>query len=373
MNFGNRKAKIAIAVLVAIAAIVSFRIYTNIQNEKARASRMGKKRAENVVTVVPHRETIIPKLRFSGSLDPQWQAEVGSKVDGRLEKVFVKEGDRVSKGQVLAVLETVDTDANLTSARGAFMDAETNYKKAQLDYERYVKLGETGAVSQSAVDNYRFARDNAAAKLESARGNLKSNESKAMDTKIVAPNDGIVFKRYYQEGYYAKAATPIFAIADISSLKTTIHIPEGNIGDVAVGNKAKIKISAYPDKDISGVITHIAPVADSPSHTFAAEVSVANTANMRAGVFATVMLEASPKENALVVPLQAIVMRDDQKTVFVPDKDGYVKRKVIDVGYMDDKIAEIKGGLAPDELIVTEGHNKLREGSQIKMDKKAGK
>ncbi|MCQ2331527.1 MAG: hypothetical protein MJZ55_06005, partial [Paludibacteraceae bacterium] len=70
---------------------------------------------------------------------------------------------------------------------------------------------------------------------------------------------------------------------------------------------------------------------------------------------------------------QAIVMRDDQKTVFVPDKDGYVKRKVIDVGYMDDKIAEVKGGLEENELIVTEGHNKLREGSQIKMDKKAGK
>lgn len=373
MNLKSRKVQIAVAILIAIVAIISFRIYTNIQNDKARAARMGQKRAENVVTAHPTRQTIIPKMKFSGSLDPQWQAEVGSKTDGRLEKVFVKEGDFVSKGQVLAVLETIDADANLASARGSFLDAETNLRKAQMDLDRYTKLGESGAVSQSVVDNYRFARDNAAAKLETARGNLKSSESKAIDTRIIAPNDGVVYKRYYQEGYYAKAATPIFAIANISSLKTTIHIPEGNIASVAVGNKANITLSAYPDKKLVGTITHIAPVADSPSHTFAAEVSVPNNEKMRAGIFATVMLEASAKENVMVVPLQAIVMRDDQKTVFVPDKDGYVKRKVLDVGYMDDKIAEIKSGLEENELIVVEGHNKLREGSQIKMDKKAGK
>ena len=365
--------KILVAILVAIVAIISVRIYSNIQKDKARAARMGQKRSENVVTAHPNRQTIIPKLKFSGSLDPQWQAEVGSKIDGRLEKVFVKEGDYVRKGQILAVLEAIDADANLASAKGSFLDAETNLRKAQTDFERYVKLGESGAVSQSVVDNYRFARDNAAAKLETARGNLRSSESKAIDTKIVAPNDGIIYKRYYQEGYYAKAATPIFAIANISSLKTTIHIPEGNIASVAVGNKANITLSAYPDKKLLGTITHIAPVADSPSHTFAAEVSVPNNEKMRAGIFATVMLEASAKENVLVVPLQAIVMRDDQKTVFVPDKDGYVKRKVLDVGYMDDKIAEVKSGLEENELIVVEGHNKLREGSQIKMDKKAGK
>lgn len=373
MDFSNRKVKIALAVLLGIVLVISFRIYTNIQKDKARAAAMGQKRAVDVVTALPGRQTIVPSLKFSGSLDPEWQAEVGSKVDGRLEKVFVKEGDTVVKGQVMAILETVDTDANLASARGSFLDAETNLKKAQMDFDRYAKLGESGAVSQAVVDNYRFARDNAAAKLETARGNLLSSQSKAADTKIVAPNDGIVYKRYYQEGYYAKAATPIFAIANISSLKTTIHIPEGNISQVAVGNKAKILLSAYPNKNIVGTITRIAPVADSPSHTFAAEVSVPNNENMRAGVFANVVLDAQPKTNVMVIPIQAIVMRDDQKTVFVPDKDGYVRRKVLDVGYMDDKVAEVKAGLEDNELIVTEGHNKLREGAQIKLDKKAGK
>jgi len=373
MNLQNRKVKIALAIFLAIVAIIAYRIYSNIQKDQARAASLGKKKAVNVVLEQPKRQTIIPVMRFSGTLDPAWQAEVGSKVDGRLEKVYVQEGDRVHKGQVLALLEKVDTEANLQSARGSYLDAKTNLEKAELDLQRYIKLGETGAVSQSVVDNYRFARNNARAKLEAAQGSLSSYESKAADTRIVAPNDGIIAKRYYQEGYYAKAATPVFAIADISRLKTTIHIPEGNIASVAVGNKAKVALSAYADKRVEGTITRIAPVADSPSHTFAAEVSVPNADNMRAGIFATVTLEALPKENVVVIPIQAIVMRDDQKTVFVPDKDGYVRRKVIDVGYMDDKVAEVKHGLEVTDNIVVEGHNKLREGSQIKLDKKAGK
>ena len=374
MNLKNRKVKIALAILLAIVLVIAYRIYSNIQNDKARAARLGQKKAVNVVLAQPKRETIIPVLRFSGTLDPDWQAEVGSKVDGRLEKVFVQEGDVVHKGQVLALLEKVDTEANLLSARGSYLDAKTNLEKAELDYARYQKLGATGAVSQSVVDNYRFARDNAVAKLEAARGNLASYESKDADTRIIAPNDGIISKRYYQEGYYAKAATPIFAIADISKLKTTIHIPEGNVAGVAVGNKAKIELTAYKDKKLEGVITRIAPVADSPSHTFAAEVSVPNNEKMRAGVYATVTLQAEPKANTLVIPVQAIVMRDDQKTVFVPDDKGYIQRRVLDVGYMDDKVAEVLKGLGENDTFVAEGHNKVREGTQINLDKdKAGK
>ena len=373
LNNMSRRTKIVLGVLLAIVLVITYRIYSNIQKDKARAASMGAKKAVNVVTEHPQRMTIIPKLKFSGSLDPEWQAEVGSKVDGRLVKLFVKEGDRVHKGQVLAVLETVDTNADLRNARGSYLDAQTNLRKAELDLARYEKLFAKGAVSQQTVDDYRFARDNAAAKLESAQGSLESAESKSQDTSIVAPADGIIFKRYYQEGYYAKAATPVFAIADISNLKTTIHIPEGNITSVAVGNKADIQLNAYKEKKLQGTITHISPVADSPSHTFAAEVSVPNGENMRAGVFATVMLTAQPKKDVLVIPIQAIVMRDDQKTVFVPDDKGYIQRRVLDIGYMDEKVAEVVSGLEEKDIIVIEGHNKLREGTQINLDEKAGK
>lgn len=372
VNLQNRKVKIVLGLLLAVCVIIGYRIYSNIQADRARAAKMSQSRSIAVVTAHPVRRTIVPQLHFSGSLDPEWQAQVAAKVDGRLEKVYVHEGDRVEKGQVLAVLEQMDTDANLLSAKGSYLDAQTSLRKAETDLARYEKLYATGAVSQQVVDDYRFARDNAAAKLEAARGSLQGMESKAAGTVVTAPADGIVAKRFYQEGYYAKAGTPLFAIADISMLKTTIHIPEGQVTGVRVGNEADIALPAYPGKKLVGKITRIAPVADLPAHTFAAEVSVDNSEGLLAGVYANVSLIGEPREQVLTIPMHAIVMRDDQQTVFVADAQGVVQRRVLALGYSDDKVAEVLSGLDEKDTIVVEGHNKLREGSRINLEK-AGK
>lgn len=372
VNLQNRKVKIVLGLLLAVCVIIGYRIYSNIQADRARAAKMSQSRSIAVVTAHPVRRTIVPQLHFSGSLDPEWQAQVAAKVDGRLEKVYVHEGDRVEKGQVLAILEQMDTDTNLLSAKGSFLDAQTSLRKAETDLARYEKLYATGAVSQQVVDDYRFARDNAAAKLEAARGSLQGMESKAAGTVVTAPADGIVAKRFYQEGYYAKAGTPLFAIADISTLKTTIHIPEGQVTGVKVGNEADIALPAYPGKKLVGKITRIAPVADLPAHTFAAEVSVDNSEGLLAGVYANVSLIGEPREQVLTIPMHAIVMRDDQQTVFVADAQGVVQRRVLTLGYSDDKVAEVLSGLDEKDTIVVEGHNKLREGSRINLEK-AGK
>ena len=372
VNLQNRKVKIVLGLLLAVCVIIGYRIYSNIQADRARAAKMSQSRSIAVVTAHPVRRTIVPQLHFSGSLDPEWQAQVAAKVDGRLEKVYVHEGDRVEKGQVLAILEQMDTDANLLSAKGSFLDAQTSLRKAETDLARYEKLYATGAVSQQVVDDYRFARDNAAAKLEAARGSLQGMESKAAGTVVTAPADGIVAKRFYQEGYYAKAGTPLFAIADISMLKITIHIPEGQVTGVKVGNEADIALPAYPGKKLVGKITRIAPVADLPAHTFAAEVSVDNSEGLLAGVYANVSLIGEPREQVLTIPMHAIVMRDDQQTVFVADAQGVVQRRVLTLGYSDDKVAEVLSGLDEKDIIVVEGHNKLREGSRINLEK-AGK
>lgn len=372
MNFKDRRVKILVGLCVLLTLVVGYRIFDNIQKNKERAARIGRAREVAVETAYPKRITILPELIFSGSLDPDWQAEVAPKVDGRVEKMLVKEGDKVTKGQVLAILEQVDTDAEVLKARGAYVEAKTNLRKASRDLERYEKLFQAGAVSEQTVDDYRFARENAEAQLDAALGNLRGKESSLSGTNVIAPADGIVAKRYFQEGYYAKAGTPLFAIADISTLKTVINIPEGQIAGVAVGNEAKIILPAFANREIIGKITSIAPVADLPAHTFSTEVSVDNPEGLRAGVFASVKLAAEPRANVLTIPVHAIVMRDDQKTVYVVDEENKVNRRVLAIGYFNEEYAEVVSGLEEKDMIVTRGQNKLREGSKIKVDK-AGK
>lgn len=372
MDLQNKKVKIAVGIMAALTILIAYRIYSNIQGEKARAAKMSQSRTIAVEIARPQRHTITPKLEFSGTLEPEWQAQVAAKVDGRIEKVYVREGDHVEQGQVLAILEQTDTDADLVAAQGAYTDAQTNLRKAESDLERYERLYKGGAISEQMVTDYRFAKINAEAKLSTARGNLQAVQSKSAGTVLVAPASGIVAKRYYQEGYYAKAATPVFAIADISTLKTTIHIPEGQVASVAVGSRADIFVPAYPDKKIEGSITRIAPVADQPAHTFAAEVSVDNHQNLLAGVYANVSVTGIPKEQMLTIPVHAIVMRDDQQTAYVADAEGVIQRRVLTIGYSDDKIAEVLSGLTEEDALVVGGHNKIREGSKVTMEK-AGK
>lgn len=372
MNFKDRRVKILVGLCVLLVVVVAYRIFDNIQKNKERAARINKGRTVAVEIANPKRVTLQPELIFSGSLEPEWQAEVAPKVDGRIEKVFVKEGDRVTKGQVLATLEQVDTDADVLKARGEYIAAKSYLRKTTRDLERYERLYKEGAVSEQTVDDYRFACENAEAQLQAALGNLRGKESSLSGTNLVAPADGIVAKRYYQEGYYAKAGNVVFAIADIDTLKTVINIPEGQIAGVAVGDEAKIVLHAFADREIIGKITSIAPVADLPAHTFSTEISVDNPEGLRAGVFATVKLVAEPRENVLTIPVHAIVMRDDQKTVYVVDEENKVSRRVLAVGYTNEDVAEIVDGVTENDIIVTRGQNKLREGSVIKADK-AGK
>lgn len=369
MFIQNRKLRILAIICLVLLIGMGWRIVSNMLKAKERAAMISLNRPIAVPLGHPVRASVIPTIKFSGTLEPDWQAQVAAKIDARLEKVFVREGDYVKKGQVLCRFEKVDSDADLMNAKGTYQDALANYNKAQLDYDRYKKLFEQGAISEQSLDNYRFAFSNAEGKFKSARGTLQAMQSRFNETELTAPADGIVYKRYYQEGFYAKAATPVFAIADISKLKITINIPEGNIRDVAVGNKAKIKIDAYPDKQIDGCVTRIAPVADLPSHTFMAEVGVPNLENLKAGVYATVYLTGVPRENVLTIPPHALVMRDDQRTVYVVDESAVVTSKVIDIGYVDDQYIEVVNGLTEADVIVTGGQNKIREGNKVIVDK----
>ncbi|MEE3381403.1 MAG: efflux RND transporter periplasmic adaptor subunit [Succiniclasticum sp.] len=369
MQVRDKRAKILIGILVVVFGIVAFRVVANIvaRSNQAKNSRQGK--VAVVTADYPKRQTIVPKFRFSGTLDPVWQADVAAKVDGRIERVLVEEGQAVAAGQPLAILEQADTSANLLNARGLYLDAKTNYEKAQTDLQRYEALYARGAISKETLDNMRFALENARGKLNAAQGNLKLRESENGGTTVLTPRAGIIQKRYYQEGYYAKTGTALFNIADISTLRAKINVPEGYVSSIEPGGTVDFVIESMKgnDKHVAGTITHISPVAEGASRTFEAEVSVDNgDGRLRGGVYADTTITAVPKENALTVPLSAIVMRDDQRTVYII-QDGHAVRRVIKTGYIGDNLVEILDGVTEQDLVITGGQNKIREGSSVKV------
>ncbi|MBR1759697.1 MAG: efflux RND transporter periplasmic adaptor subunit [Schwartzia sp.] len=363
------KSRIFLTMAVVLVVIIGFRVAKNVmeRNEQAQKSRQG-----TVVSVVaehPKRQTVVPKIRFSGTLSPIWQADVAAKVDGRIERVLVAEGQAVAAGQDLVVLEQQDMSAAYLAAEGAYVDAQTNLEKTAMDLDRAEKLLMEGAISREAVDNLRFANANAAAKLDAAQGALDAAQSRLGGTTVSTPRAGIIQKRYYQEGYYAKVGTALFNIADISTLLAKIDVPEGYVASVAPGGTVDFVIPsmAGDDKTARGKITRVAPVADSASRTFEAEVSIDNRdGRLKGGVYADAVITTKPKPDILTVPFSAIVMRDDQRTVYVVEDDTAVRR-VITTGYIGDDLVEILGGVTEKDLVIAGGQNKLREGSKVKV------
>ena len=374
MNWQDKRVKYSIIIAMIIVGIVGFRIVNNLMSAREKAERASQGKTVSVSTGFAERRSILPVVKLSGNLDPVWQADIAAKVAGRIEKIYAKVGDAVEAGQILAELDTGELAASAGSAEGNVFDARANLDSAVTAYARYEKLYAAGAVSQAELDNARFSRDMAAGKLASAQGTYANLVSKLNGASVTSPQAGTVVKRYYQEGYYANVGTPLYNVADISALVVKIDIPESQIASVFLGAEAKIVVPSMKNKEVKGTITKLAEVADLPARTFAAEITVDNQDKaLRGGLFADVFMQADAKENALCIPQQAIVMREDQRTVYVADKDGKISRKVLDTGYIGDGYVEVLSGIDEKDEIVLTGQNKVREGSVIKRAKDDGK
>jgi len=363
----NKRVRVMAVVGLVVIAIVVLRIIQNIAAQREQASRSKSGAAVVVTTAHAERKTIVPKIKFSGSLEPIWQADVAAKVDGRVEQLFVQEGDRVEEGAKLARLEQTDLSARMLGARGDYLDASTTLEKAERDLARYEKLFAEGAVSEALVDDYRFAVKNAHSKLDAARGDYDAAESSLAGSTVTTPHKGIVQKRYYQEGYYAKLGTALFNIADISELRAKINVPEGYISDIVMGGQVEFVIPSLTqgDNKVTGKVMRISPVADLPGRTFEVEVRISNAdERLHGGVYADAEIVTRSKPNALVIPLSAVVMREDQRCVYIV-QDGKAIRRVLAIGYVGDSEVEVLGGITEQDVIVIAGQNKLREGSAV--------
>jgi len=370
MNWHDKKVKYITIAVIAITAIISWQIFNKVMGAREKAQKAAIEKTIQVTTVLAKHKTIKPIVKLTGNLDPLWQADIGAKVAGHVEQVYAKVGDVVYGGQVLATLDGGELTATANSARGSAFDARASLASAETTLSRYEKLYETGAISKADLDNARFTRDMAAGKLAAAEGTYDNAVSKMNGTDVITPHAGTVVKRYFQEGYYATAGTALFNVADTTSLVAKINIPEGQIGGVVLGAKCQVEIPAMTGMKVDGIVTKIAQVADAPARTFAAEVTVDNSDNsLRGGLFVNVLLEMAEKPNVLTIPQSAIVMREDQRTVYVVDDKGHVSRKVLDTGYIGDGLVEVLKGLTEKDEVVISGQNRIREGSTVTRSK----
>ena len=369
MNPKKKKMIFTVSLIVLVLlGLISYRIYTNIAATKERAAKVSQGRGVAVEVAELSRRDISPQLTFSANLEPLWSADISAKVDGRIDRLYIDEGDLVSSGMVIGVLDINELAAQVMQADGNLLSNQASLEQAELDLSRAQALAGQGALSAQALDTARTKRDLAVGQVRSAAGNLALLQARLDNANIMAPRPGIVLKRYLQAGAYAKTGAPIVSIADVSSLLGKATVAESELREILVGSQVKIKITALQDKEFVGNVTRISPIATLPARTFTAEITIPNKEGLlKPGMFGKITIPGLAHSNALVVPESSLVMRGDQKTVYVVTADSKVQQRMLKLGYVGDGWAEVIEGLQDGERIVVAGQNKLKDGASINV------
>ena len=321
----------------------------------------------------------------TGTLQPIDKVTIGAEVSGRVEAILVDFNDRVSKGQVLARLNTDELEARAVQTRAGVAQAQANLAKAEHDFTRASDLSKRGYVSQEAFDQTLTSRDLARAALNSARAVSDQSEANLAKAAIRSPMDGIVLDRKVERGQTVASSfqTPeLFVIAsDLTHLELTVDIDEADIGELRVGQAASFAVDAYPARNFSAQLLELRNAARTVANvvTYQGVLDVNNSDGLlKPGMTATADIVVHAAQHVLSVPNRALRFTPNAKAgpslgaqngkpddgpplapgtgrVWTVGHDGAPLARVVRLGITDGKRTQIlSGNLRPGEQLIVD-------------------
>lgn len=299
-----------------------------------------------------------PGMRYSGAMASTSEAKLSFKTGGIISRIYVKEGDKVVKGQLLATLDLTEINAQVQqAAQGA--------EKAQRDVNRMRNLYNDTVASLEQLQNV-------TTQLDVAKENVRIARFNQQYAQIHAPEDGIVLKKIMNEGELASTGAPVFFVSGTASNDWVIRfgVADKDWAVLKKGDQAQVTIDAYPGKTFTGIITEIAAGADVASGTYEVELKVQpNGTRFATGLFATVQLQPAGAQTITLIPIGALAEAND-KTGFVysvnTDQKTVTRHQVNIVFLEKDKVA-ISSGLENVGAVITEGVGYLTEHATVKV------
>jgi membrane fusion protein (multidrug efflux system) len=277
--------------------------------------------------------------------------DVRPQITAAVTSIEFEEGQRVAAGDVLLRLESSEPLADLAAARAALVDSDSQYRRAQ-------ELYRTRVVSESEIQQLEARRDADEAAVNAAQARLNH-------TVIRAPFAGVIGLRRVSVGSVVNPSTVITTLDDTSRIKLDFDVPEVFIPRLEKGLTVTARSAAWPDIAFRGEVASVDTRVDPVSRTVTVRALLPNDdGRLRPGMFLTVTLLKDDVQ-ALLVPEQAIVPERSDQFVFVVDADGRVSQRKVRTGRRRPGEVEIVDGLEAGEQVITEGTQKVRDGSQV--------
>ena len=299
------------------------------------------------------------ELKVTGAVFPDISREVPviTLANGRVVNLKTRLDDNVKKGQFLFSVESPD----ISNAFNAYLKAVNDEQFANKAYTRAEELYKHGAISQAMVEQAEDAERDAKADLTAADEQLKilgvdkNHPSPVVDVR--APISGVIIAQNVTNaaaaGVTLSGSANAFTIADLSNVWVLCDVYENDIPKLRLGQQAKINLTAYPDRTLTGRVSDIGPVLDPSLRTAKVRIEISNPGILRLGMFVNAIFESKAKETFAAVPTPAVLHLHDRDWVFVPAGGNQFKRVEVQAGSMlPGNRQELLSGIAPGQKVV---------------------
>jgi RND family efflux transporter MFP subunit len=347
----NKRTIIIALITVVLIGLTVMKLFSNQDAAKKKIYIHDVEAAVLVEQTSPSIHTFESSFSFLGTFEAFRQNTINSDAQGKLVKLTIQEGDKVSQGQLIA---KIDDDL----LRLQLDNAEVSLEGQLNDDSRYSNLAKENAVAAVQVEKTKLG-------LRSAQIQKKQIEKQLRSTNITAPFSGVITKKMVDLGSFIANGTPIVEITDISSLKLTVSIPERDILKFKMGQPVEIKADIYGDRTFNGKVTQIGVQADK-SHNFKVQITVPNTKQeLMAGMYGSASLSNDNSISALSIPRKALVGSSKNPQVYVI-RNGKAVLTQFNAGTSDGGYIEVINGLTKNDKIVVKGQVNIQNNSNVK-------
>jgi RND family efflux transporter MFP subunit len=332
----------------------------------------------NVSIVVAQTTNVPDVIEAVGTLRAAQTSQLAAQMMGNIVEIRVHEGDRIQRGQVLAVIDDAQPRAALDRAGAADLAAQqeitasdSDLTLAEATFKRYETLYEKKSVSPQEFDEVKARYQAAQARREMARAG-QAQAKAALDqarsvlgyTHILAPFDGVVTEKKVDVGTLASPGMPIFTVEDLRSYRVETTVNETDLRYVHMGQRIPVVMDALGDRELKGRVVEIVPAADPASRSFLVKVEVPSDPTLRSGLFGRAQFTRGER-SALLIPRTAVIERGQLQGVYVVDQNRIAELRYITLGKPSASQVEVLAGLQSGEMLIANPGNGELNGKRV--------
>lgn len=307
----------------------------------------------------------------SGRITAENNAVIATRVMGFVDKIYVKEGDKVAKGQLLITINSSDIAAQRAKAQAALNSAQAAYQMAERDYNRYNNLYQQGSASAKELERMQVGKTTAASQVEMARQSLREIATMLSYTRICAPFSGTVTQKMIDEGSTANPGMPLMAIEQSGRLNVSALIPESVIGNVNEGDAVKVTVKSA-GTEFTGQITQLSPSATMTGGQYSAKISISPdvAARLKSGMYAGVVINNDRKRESgsvMTVEKSSIVKEGQLQGVYVVSPQNRIVLRWLRLGNDYGTHVEVISGISAKDKVVRNPAKSIKTGEKVNI------